>query len=368
MTYIKSLRGQQWLLPPSIEDLIPEDHICFLVESLMDSSDYSQFDIRYAGAGRPAYHPRIILKLLVMGVLDRVRSSRSIARNARENVIYMYLAEKLCPDFRTISDFRKNNPALIKEVFKHTVTLAKQEGMLDLSHLSTDGTTVKANAANRNTLTEKELKFLLKFVENELDIWAEEDAKEDKIFGELRGSDQLPKKSKKKMQRAVKKYIKNFKSQGDTFREKLKEKLDQAHTELSEKNLKKVNLTDPESRFMKNKKGRLELSYNAQITVDKRGIILANDICQDQSDTYQLEPQINQTQENVQTLPEKVPWSFDNGYFEGANLKFLEDNDINGYIPPCESKTNNPYDKKHFKYDSEKDEYTCPKNQKLKFP
>jgi transposase len=84
MAYIQSYKDQSWLLPPSIEDLIPEDHIYFLVESLVDSLDYSSFDIRYSGAGHPAYHPRILLKLLVMGVLDRVRSSRRLARNGRE--------------------------------------------------------------------------------------------------------------------------------------------------------------------------------------------------------------------------------------------------------------------------------------------
>ena len=93
MAYIQSYKGQSWLLPPSIEDLIPEDHICFLVEGLIDSLDYSVFDIKYSGAGHPAYHPKILLKLLIMGVLDRVRSSRRLAKNARENVVYMYLTE-----------------------------------------------------------------------------------------------------------------------------------------------------------------------------------------------------------------------------------------------------------------------------------
>src|SRR4030065_2441235 len=149
MAYIQSYKEHRWLLPPSIEDLIPEDHICFLVEGLIDSLDYTNFNIKYSGAGHPAYHPRILLKLLIMGVLDRVRSSRRLARNARENVVYLYLSEKIAPDFRTISDFRKNNPDLVKEVFKHTVKFAKEENLLDLSHLSTDGSKVKANASNR---------------------------------------------------------------------------------------------------------------------------------------------------------------------------------------------------------------------------
>jgi transposase len=122
MAYIKSYHNQDWLLPPNIEDLIPEDHICYLVEALVESMDFSWFDETYSGPGHPAYHPRILLKLLVQGVLDQTRSSRMLARKARENIVYMYLAEKLAPDFRTISDFRKRNPDLVKAAFKHTVT------------------------------------------------------------------------------------------------------------------------------------------------------------------------------------------------------------------------------------------------------
>ena len=118
MAYIRSYKDQAWLLPPSLEELIPGDHICYLVESLVESLDYREFDVNYEGAGRPAYHPRILLKLLIMGVLDKVRSSRALARSVRENVVYMYLSEKLTPDFRTISDFRKDNPEFVKEVFK----------------------------------------------------------------------------------------------------------------------------------------------------------------------------------------------------------------------------------------------------------
>ena len=105
----------------------------------MDYLDYRAFNIQHSGTGHPAYHPRILLKLLVMGVLKQGRSSRRLARNSRENVVYMYLAEKLSPYFRTVSDFWKDNPTLFKEVFRHTVSFAKKEGLLDLSHLCRDG-------------------------------------------------------------------------------------------------------------------------------------------------------------------------------------------------------------------------------------
>ena len=70
MAYIESYKDQAWLLPPALEDLIPENHVCYLVEALVDAQDYSDFDQQYAGAGHPAYHPRILVKLLIMGILD----------------------------------------------------------------------------------------------------------------------------------------------------------------------------------------------------------------------------------------------------------------------------------------------------------
>lgn len=367
MAYIKSYQDQPWLLPPSLEEIIPEDHICYLVESLVSMIDFTSFDVKYSGPGHPAYHPRIVIKLLVMGVLDRIRSSRRLARNARENVVYMFLAEKTTPDFRTISDFRKNNPDLVKLVFKHTVTLAREEGMIDLSHLSTDGSIQKANAANKHVLTKEELKFLLRFVDEELEEWAKQDSIEDKTFEGLRGSDQLPDKSRKKIQNVAKHYVEKIKENGDIFKEKTLGKLNLAYQELHDHDLKRVNIIDPDGRFMKNKKGRIEASYNVQITVDRKGFILANDVCKDESDVEQLQPQVIQTEENLGSLPESVPWSFDNGYFKGDNLRFLYEKKIDGYVPNNEKKMDAPYDKQHFTYDSANDWYICPTGMAVTF-
>jgi transposase len=118
MAYIDSFKGQNWLLPPSIRDMIPEDHVCFFVEDFVDSLDFSEFDLAYGGAGHPAYRPRVLLKVLVYGMMCGVRSSRKLARASRENFVFMYLAERLCPDFRTVARFRKDNASFIKEVFQ----------------------------------------------------------------------------------------------------------------------------------------------------------------------------------------------------------------------------------------------------------
>ena len=367
MAYIQSFKDQVWLLPPSIEELIPEDHICYLVEALVDSIDFKAFDFKYAGAGHPAYHPRVLLKILVMGVMDRVRSSRRLAKNARENVVYMYLSEKLAPDFRTISDFRKDNPEVVKKAFRHTVELGKQEGLLDLSHLSTDGSKIKANASNKRVLTGEELEFLLRFVDEELEEWARQDTKEDDIFGDLRGFDQLPGKSKKVIQKAAQYYVRKLRERGGVFKEEIKDKLEKAFGESKESGSRQTSMTDPGSRFIKNGRGKIELSYNTQITVDNRGFMLSSDVCQDAIDVRQLEPQVLQVEENVGPLPAGIAWSFDAGYFGGANIKFLSDNKIDGYIPENRRGNTNPYDKSRFRYDMESDEYLCPEKKRLKF-
>lgn len=368
MAYIQSYKGQTWLLPPSIEDMIPEDHICYLVEGLVESLDYTAFDIRHSGSGHPAYHPRVLLKLLIMGIIDRVRSSRRLAKNSRENIVYIYLSEKLTPDFRTISDFRKDNPELLKEAFKHTVSFAKGEGLLDLSHLCTDGSKIKANASNRTVMSEGELKALLSFVEGELQEWAKQDVIEDERFGELRGTDQMPKMSKKTVQKAAQHYLKKLKEKGADKKEYIIDSLQRARQEIEAEGLKQASITDPASRFMKTKGGKIELAYNCQITASRNGIILANEVCKESTDYGQLRHQILQTEANIGGLAEHTAWSFDSGYFESGNIKFLSDNKIDGYIPDNNSsKASSPYDKKNFRYDTDTDEYLCPMNQTMKF-
>jgi len=300
MVFIKSLRNQVWTLPPDIRDLISSDHICYLVESFVDEMDFSEFEIRYDGSGHPAYHPRLICKILIQSMLDRVRSSRSISRNVRENVVYMYLAEKLQPDFRTISDFRKENEQLIEEAFKNTVKAAKDLGVIGLEQLSTDGSKVKASASKKSAVIKDVLEVIGEYVQNELKKGIEIDKVEDGHFGNCRGYDQLKESEKHKVRAVVAKYIKqvNKDESGDRQKE-IEETVKEALNEFEKDNIENVSLTDKESRFMINKKGIFELAYNTQISVDhKLGIIVANDVCQDRADMYQLKPQIELVEEN----------------------------------------------------------------------
>src|SRR3989338_2899749 len=317
MAYISSNKNQNWLLPLNIKDMITKDHICFLIEDVVDKLDFSNFDVEYSGAGHPAYHPRIICKILTQSMIDRVRPSRAIARNARENVVFMYLAENLTPDFRTISDFRKDNCQLLKDIFKITVSTAKELGAIGLEQLSIDGSKLKACAANNSSVTKEQLDVIEQYANNELKEGIEIDEVEDKHFKDCRGYDQLKETDKKKIKSLIAKYYKQIKKDEHDRVSEIKDTIKDARKELGENELDKVSLTDPEARFMKNKKGRMELSYNPQITADhKTGIIVANDVCKEATDHHQLKPKIELVEENCGKLKDGTKVTIDNGYYK----------------------------------------------------
>ena len=123
MAYKQTQKDPNWLLPLNIKEIIPADHICFLVENFVEGLNYSKFDMIYAGAGNSAYHPRILMKILVQGMLYKIRSSRKLASETRENVIFMHLAEKVHPYFRTIARFRKDKEQVKKILRKQRMSL-----------------------------------------------------------------------------------------------------------------------------------------------------------------------------------------------------------------------------------------------------
>jgi transposase len=383
----KRKKGYSWLLPPAVSDLIPVDHICHLVVAIVNGMDVSEVEQKYrSGPGNPAYSRRMLLRLVLMASVDAIWSSRKIAKLAHENVVYMYLTGHEKPDFRTICNFKKECKGLIEAAFKETVTIAKALEIPSLGHISTDGTKMKANASNNYTLSKEEIEMIRRMIERGIAI----DKMEDKLYGDKRG-DELPSElntqekirekineieeaSGQKMKGAAKNIIEQHALGDENDKEKVMEKLDKAEEELTKSGQGAVSITDPESRFMENKKKRIELSYNPQITVDHdSGIILANGVTPDCTDHNQLEPQIELAEENLGGLLEGTKLSMDNGYFNGPNLRYLEEKGVDGYIPDSKQAQETkgkkmedcPYSKEKFDYDEEKDQFICPNGEIL---
>jgi transposase len=133
MVYIKSNSKQTVLLPTNLRDIIPKDHICYLIEDIMQQLDFSRFDKKVQGPGNPTYHPGIPLKIIINGICERVTSTRKLEKLTYENIVFRYLAENLNPDFHTIALFRKENRQLTKEGFLQTVKVAKNLNMINFN-------------------------------------------------------------------------------------------------------------------------------------------------------------------------------------------------------------------------------------------
>ena len=354
MTYISSYKNQNWLLPTSIKQMIPENHISFFVEEFVESLDFTGFDMISDGAGHPSYHPRIIMKVIIQGMLSKERSSRKLASACRENFVFMYLAEKVQPNFRTIARFRKNNSSFVKEAFKETINLASEHDLIDLNVICTDGTKIKANASKKAFLKKEQLGQL----DSIIDKMIKEDIEQDEID---KGSyDKKEENITDLEMKNLKEIVKNYRDVKN--KEKLKENCKKAIGEFDkDPQIKRVSLSDPECRMMKNKKGFFELDYNVQFSVDsKNQIIVGNDVCQDRTDTYQLQPQIKNVQENI-TLKKDTKIAADCNYNAGGNLKFLEENFIDGYIPTLSQaqvldEKEKTIKEDDYEYDWEKDE------------
>lgn len=325
MAYIASNKNQNWLLPLSIKDMIPKDHICFLVEDFVESLDFSNFDLIYEGAGHPAYHPKIIMKILIYGMLCKTRSSRKLAKATKENLVFMYLAEKVNPNFRTIARFRKDNPEFVKRSFKETVKLASKNKLIDLGFISIDGSTLKAYAGSKRYFDKKGLDKLDKAIEKMIEDDIALDELEDELFGD-NANDGLTGMDRKDIKRIVKEYNQS------KDKKKIKKSIKKAKNELEKYSLNKVSISDPEARAMQTKKKYSELSYNTQLSVSKNQIIVANDITQDKHDANQFIPQMKNIKNNVK-LKKKTKVGLDCGFSSGENIKFAEEENIDLYVP-----------------------------------
>lgn len=365
MAYIQSHKDENWLLPLSIKDMIDKNHICFFVETLIESLDFSKFDIIYEGPGHPAYHPRILTKIIVQGMLYNERSSRKISRACRENFIFTYLSEKIKPDFRTICRFRKANAKFIEDTFKETVKLASSYGLVDLSLILVDGSKIKANASKRHSLSKGAFDALDKIVKKMVEEDIAQDELDEMLYGDK--EENLTAMDRKDVKRIVQEYRK----------EKDKEKLRKKHAKVKQEfssnpKLNKASLTDPECRMMQNKQGVYELAYNVQFSVDsKNQIIIANDVCQDGNDVNQLKPQINNVEANVGKLKEGTKIGADCDYSSGDNFRLLEEKKLDGYIPTRDiaqelNDKEKTYVEDNYEYDFAKDVIVF-KGKRLKF-
>ena len=197
-TYLPYDPDQQLLLPAALQEWLPPDHLAYFISDVVDQLDLSAITARYEEerGGGPPYHPRMMVKVLLYGYCTGVASSRRIAQRLHEDIAFRVLAANNTPDFRTISDFRKDHLEALADLFLQVLELCKQAGLVKLGHVALDGTKVRASASKHKAMSygrmkEKEGQLAAEVAEL-LRRAGEVDDDEDRRYGKDKRGDELP--------------------------------------------------------------------------------------------------------------------------------------------------------------------------------
>jgi transposase len=370
-TFREYAPDQQFLLPPSLRDWLPEGHLALFVSDVVDSLDLAAIFASYekgTGGGMPPYHPRLMTKVLFYGYCTGKASSRKIERATYEEVPFRVLAANQHPDHDSIASFRKRHLSALAALFLQLLKMAEEMGLVKLGHVSLDGTKVKANASKHKAMSYQRMceteKRLQAEVASLLAGAEQADSDDDKKYGKGKRGDELPSELKRRTDR-LKKIGEAKAALEEQAKERAKLEAAEVQARLDKRAAKEKatgkkvagrvpqvpdpatavpdpkaqrNFTDPESRIMPDgaTKGFAQC-YNAQAVVDDaHQIIIAADLTQQTNDKQQLVPMFEKVLENMGRLPEKA--SADCGYFSEAAVTHPSLAQVDLYVPPGRQK------------------------------
>ena len=193
-TYLPYDPDQQLLLPAALQEWLPPDHLAYFISDVVDQLDLSAITSRYEGErrGGPPYRPRMMVKVLLYGYCTGVASSRRIARRLHEDIAFRVLAANNTPDFRTVSDFRKDYLEALADLFLQVLELCRQAGLVKLGHVALDGTKVRANASKHKAMSYGRMKEKEEQLQAEVDELLRKAQEEDRRYGKDKRGDELP--------------------------------------------------------------------------------------------------------------------------------------------------------------------------------
>jgi len=333
-TFRTYLPEQNLLLPASLREWLPDDHLSYFVSDVVDQLDLSAIESVYEeeDRGQPPYHPRMMTKILLYGYCVGVFSSRRIQKRLVEDVAFRVLAAGNEPDFRTIADFRKLHLKALEELFQQMLRLTLETGMMKLGRVAVDGSKVKGNASKHKAMsygrmkeTEKRLREEVRKLLNQAEA---ADKEEDSRYGRDRRGDELPEELQRRETR-----IARIREAKHALEERAREqaKSEGKDPEKAQPTKKaQYNFTDPESRMLKGPDGFLQ-GYNTQIAVEPVfQLIVGQRVTQAANDKQQMVPLIEAIEEQSGQKPEGV--LADNGYCSDENLKYLARKRMEGFV------------------------------------
>src|SRR5688572_17385868 len=332
-TYRPFVPEQDLLLPPSLRDWLPEDHLAFFVSDLINHLDLSAITTVYKeeDRGYPPYHPVMLTKVLVYAYCVGVFSSRKIQRRLIEDVPFRVLAAGNEPDFRTVADFRKRHLVALNGFFEQVLRLARELGAPRVGRVALDSSKITANASKHKAMSYgrmREKQRQLREEVKELLAQAEAaDAAEDAEYGSDRRGDELPVDLQRRESR-----LKRIREAKRALEGRAKDEA--AGTGKPSESAKpdtkaQYNFTDPESRIMKGPDGFVQ-AYNVQVAVDELQLIVGQAVTQETNDKKQLLPMITTIAQQSGATPAQL--LADAGYCSEENLTAIAETPIDAYI------------------------------------
>jgi transposase len=376
------------LLPPSLEELIPSNHVVRIVRQVIDQIDIDPIIKKYKGGGCSSFHPRLMLKIVIFGYLSNIYSSRKLEQAVMSNIYFMWLAGMQRPDHNTINRFRSDKlKGVLKEVFGQVVLLMADQGLVDIKTIYTDGTKMEANA-NKYTFvwgkTIKRNKARIKKQLGELWSYAEQVAKEELMDNDPTTYTDIDAQQVSKTIASINEALKD-----KPVDKKVKQKLNYARKNWP-KNLDKyktqerilgdrnsLSKTDPDATFMRMKddhmrNGQLKAAYNWQISTSDQYII-NYDIFQNPTDFLTFPKHLDEYQKLYGQTPDVVV--ADAGYGSEENYEYLEKAGIEGFVKypgfhkeqkaKGKIKPKEAFHLTHLYYNEQGDYFICPMGQKM---
>jgi transposase len=348
-TYRPYEPDQMFLLPPSLTDWLPQDHLVYFVREILDTIDLSPITSVYEQEerGYPPYHPKMMTGILLYGYCNGVFSSRKLAKHCQDDVAFRVLAANNQPDFRTIGDFRKRHLPSLQHLFMEILRLCQKAGLVKFAHIALDGTKIKANASKHKAMSygrmKQDIKRLQQEISHLLDMAQETDDREDRLYGtDVRG-DELPAELLRRETRLARiKEAKRALEQEAKDQENDDPPPPSATSDLPQARIKteqhprtgkpqvvekaQRNFTDPDSRILPYQKTFLQ-GYNAQVAADSaHQIIVATDVSNTATDGMHLPSMVARLPKKPKAL------STDAGYTTPENIRYLTKRRYDAYM------------------------------------
>ena len=358
---------QPFLMPPSLQDWLPQNHLARFVAEVMEELDVQAILDQYVRKdrrGAEGYHPVLLVRVLLYAYCVGEASSRKIQKATYEDVAFRYLAADQHPDHDTIASFRREHLERLGELFGQGLELCREAGLVKVGRVMLDGTKMAANASRRKSMGQEKLERQEGELERKVkELLAEAeamDAAEDAQYGKGKRGDELPAELADREKR-----LKRIRKAKEQLQERLQERAAEAQREQEQQkasgeaasvaqkkrwsrarkaeaeNQGTINLTDAESQIMKDgNRGGYVQGYNAQAAVTENQVIVALDVTDDAADKRQLVPMAVKVSEGLGSTP--MALLADSGYYSEEAITHPSLEGIELLVPPDRGKPGEP--------------------------